>query len=126
LNSASEFNPLTPLALQSVSKLKKLKLHTIHTPAPSGDLQLRQYREPTLLHRDPNGQVVPVTAPIMPEEVAKVLKKATKVRRIKYRPGDRVEDWKYWKGGSTAVEDYGRKWVNGAHVSLRLRECKRH
>jgi hypothetical protein len=56
----------------------------------------------------------------MPEEVARVLKKATKVRRIKYRPEDRVQEWKYWKGGSDNMEDYGRKLINRVQVSLRL------
>ena len=128
LNTAAEFKPLANFPLQPIPKIKKFKPYRLPLSLAKTEPQTLESHGPKLLQLDASGQIIHrEPPPPMPEKVGIALAKATKIKRIKYRANDHVEEyWKYWKGGSNNVNDYGRMLRDdGRQTSLRLQEIRR-
>jgi hypothetical protein len=81
-----------------------------------------------LLQLDTNDQIIHrESPPSISENINTILIKVIKIKRIKYRTDDHIEEyWKYWKGDSDNINDYERILRDDERrTSLRIQELWR-
>jgi len=125
LNRATNFKPSTlpPVSFPRFSPFKKkISFQPVKLSAGSDKITpvcpIRTYNR-ELISCPPSSEVA-----AMPNEIRKNLHKAKRVRRSKLRANDEVSTWKFWKGGSDDMSDYGLKVVDGRRVSMRIHDRK--